>query len=309
MELERFSHGIPTARLVWDATTLASFCLDPLQYYWRYVEGYNSIEPSINLLWGTAWDKTSEQYWLARGAGRPREEALHSAIAFAIDHANKVELDVVAASSGKDAKKKNLSTLIRSIVWYDDEFGADEYEAATAEKTQHVKRLPIMSGFGEPYYLVGNFDQVMRDTTNGKLVVFERKSTGSTISSSFWQRYDPSVQINTYAMMAHDRYSKEGLSNIVVEACQTAVGFSRFSRHECFRTPQQHDHWLKVVCFWIKFAEQIAAFGDWSVAMNLAGQMWESSMRNIQRRSPAMWTGLLDAAMEKQELWDPLGDH
>lgn len=321
-KLKIFSEKYPTLRLVWDATTLEALMRDPLSYYWKYVRGYRSKEPSVDLLWGTAWDKALSFYHAER-EHYDRPTALQTTITWAIEHAKKVELDQVAAESGNKARKKNLATLIRSIVWYDAEHGDyDLYEPVFTNPTTVTipldwppkkpsssgKRKEFFTPDGEQYYIVGNYDQIVRDKETGKLFVVERKTTATTISPHYWLSYDPSVQLNTYDWLAcagqHHRLHKR--SGVFIEACQTAVGFTRFATHEVLRTPQQRAHWERVMQFWIKVAEHVAVQDNWGNAMNLATQQWESTTRNIERRSPAVWEGMLQTEMVRREPWNPL---
>lgn len=299
-----FSPRYPTLRLVWDSTSLDAFMRDPLSYYWKYVLGHRSRDKSVDLLWGTAWDKAVGRYHWCRKYFDSRQRALHETIEWAIDHAERVELDQAAADSGQKARKKNTSTLIRSLVWYDEEHGDyDLYEPLTAEPTMVSQPLGFSAPCGNEYIMVGNRDQIVRERETGKKLVAERKSTVSTISPAYWLRYDPSVQINVYDWLGHKNGQTEG---VFIEACQTAVGFTRFAHHEVYRTNLQRIHWESVMRFWIKFAEYIAIEDRWKAAMNLASQRWESTTRNIQRRTPAVWEGMLNVELERREPWNPL---
>ena len=300
-----FSESNPSLRLVWDATTLAAFMLDPLTYYWKYVQGYRSREPSVDLLWGTAWDRSMAYYHNLRGR-YDRKRALEESIAFTIEHARKVDLDAVAAESKYKARKKNLATLIRSLVWYDDEHGDyDIYEPHFAQPTQVRLPLPMTTLDGEQYWMVANYDQIVQDRIDGQLWVGERKSTTDTIGAKYWEQFDPCVQTSVYDW-ACSQSTAEPIVGVLMEAVQTAVGFSRFAHHEIRRTPQQRALWEKTMCYWIRQAEYITRDDCWEVAANVAGQRWESATRRIQRRSPAVWEGLLKSEMIKREPWNPL---
>lgn len=306
-----FSKQNPTVRLVWDPTTLAAFMLDPLSYYWKYVQGWRSREPSIDVLWGRVWDKCMSfyhHYRAERVHNLVRQQATEATIAFAIEYARKIDLDAVAAESKYKARKKNLATLTRSIVWYDDELGDYEfYEPVIAQPTRVVAPLNMTTLAGEPYHVASNFDQVVRSRETGHLMVVERKSTTDTISKNYWLQFDPSVQTSTYDWAAVAAHSVPGaLSGVTMEAVQTVVGFSRFAHHDIIRTPQQRTYWERTMRFWIRRAEEIALADDWEVAWNVAGQRWESTVRNIQRRSPAVWEGLLRTEMVQREPWNPL---
>ncbi len=302
-----FSPKYPTLRLVWDATSLNALMKDPLAYYWRYVEGWRNPAPSIDLLWGKAWDKCMAYYHSKRTRMVHDDSAIELTVWFAINYAQKIGLDEVAAEAPKDkGRKKCLATLIRALVWYDAEFGSYElYRPVMTEPRQAKQWLGINAPCGNPYVMVGNYDEVVQETHSESRLVVERKSTTQTPGPWYWLDYDPSVQVNTYDWLAAQ---SEKISGVLLEAVQCGIGFARFAHHPVYRTGQQRAHWLQTMQFWVKFAEQIAMAGDWDVAMNLATQRWDSIPRNIERRSPAVWQGLLRTELQKAEPWNPLED-
>ena len=226
---------------------------------------------------------------------------------FAINYAQKINLDAVAAEAPKDkGRKKCLATLIRALVWYDAEFGDYSlYRPVMTEPRQAKQWLGINAPDGNPYTIVGNYDEVVDDWTGNQHLVVERKSTTQTMGPHFWLDYDPSVQVNTYDWLAAQ---SEKIGGVLLEAVQCGIGFNRLGYHTVYRTGQQRAHWLQTMQFWVKFAEQIAMAGDWDVAMNLATQRWDSIPRNIERRSPAIWEGLLRTELEQAAPWNPLED-
>jgi len=287
-------------RLVWDATTINALMKDPLEYYWKYVLGYRNSVRSIDLEWGTAWDKAAGHYHRQR-VGYDQREALYRTIEAAIKRAEVTELDRTAAESNK-ANKKNLATLIRSLVWYDREWGDYPFYEPVFTLPSTVDKVLFTLPSGEDVTVVANFDQLVRSRETGKIVVVERKTTTDKVSSYYWKQYDPSTQINTYDWMACDCFETEG---VWVEACQTAVGFTRFAYHECHRTEEQREHWRQVMEFWISFSYWLATNDNWTIAMNLGTQKWESAIRNIERRPPSSWDNMLRDEFEKKPPWNP----
>ena len=297
-----FSKKYPELRLVWDATCLNQFMRDPLVYYWKYVLGYREKHKSLALEWGTAWDKAAADYHFNRSDIENRDEALCVTIDNAINHCHKAGIDELAKYD-KAGNKKNTQTLVRALVWFDKWIGDyDRYKPLISIPTTQIQSLDIKAPCGSDYILVGNFDQVA-ESFDGTKVVVERKTTTQTISSYFWLDYDPSVQTNTYDMMAANLF---GTSGVIMEGLQTAVGFSRFDHHYVGRTNLQRKHWLKCIKHQIRLAEAHAQAGDWSSAMNPATQRWDNFHRSLQRLSPVTWETELKLNCEKAEVWNPL---
>ena len=299
-----FSKENPNLRLIWDSTSLNAFMKDPLSYYWKYVLGYREVKRSIALEWGTAWDKAAADYHYNRVRIENRDEALCKTLDAAINRSWIVGLDEMAADSKNDARKRNMTTLIRSLVWYDQWIGDYKlYRPLVNQPTTHIHELEMRSPYGEEIVLVTNYDQIVRDNMSGQKLAVERKSTTQTISPYFWYTYDPSVQLNTYDYVLNKEF---GTAGVWIEAVQTAVGFSRFDHHEVMRTKRQRENWIDTVRFWIKLANEIAVNGAWTYAGNVATQRYDNTTREMHRKSPSSWHGILETEFEEGTPWNPL---
>jgi hypothetical protein len=166
--------------------------------------------------------------------------------------------------------------------------------------------LPFKAYTGENYILTGYFDEFVQDTEEGDYWVLERKHTTRTISDYYFYTYNPSVQIFTYDLVGSIMLPGKQLRGVIVEALQTAVTFSRPERHEIRRTPLQREHWAGVIEYWIRRAEQDARENSWHFAMNTEASSFDSVYKEIQRRDPSSWRGLLDTDLVKRPLWNPL---
>lgn len=327
-----FSDKHPDLRLAWDATCLAAFMKDPLVYFWTYVRGHQSISKPRAMLWGTLWHEAIAEYrkqsdW-AGGEGwtttpiNLEDPALHKAIRFTIKRADELNL-MDSPCRREDENRRNVYTLVRSLIWYATKYRTDWLAPVVdtdgslmiekhfvvpmglKSRATFVDRsvYPAITAPEEDYYLCGSLDEIAQDE-DGDQFVLERKSTTSTVASYYFDQHDPSVQMWTYDLIGSKIMPMSPLRGVVVEACQTAVGFTRFERHEITRTPEQRKHWLETIHYWVKQAEQCALSGYWP--MNPASQTFKSTARDIQRRSPSSWPGLLKTDFEEQPLWNPL---
>jgi len=319
MRPEQFSREIPGLRLVWDATTLDTFMRDPLVYFWQYVEGWRPITKPLPLLWGGLYHVGINRYQLRRLEGWTREDALVDALTRAVAQAWEEELDEIAVGA-KDGRKRNVATLIRAIIWYDAHYGEDEQYrpvrlADGSPGIEHPFALPLTDPEGQPlkaptgedYILAGSLDGIVEDE-DGDLLVREYKHTTTTVSGLYyWQRFDPNVQVWTYDLVsAFVLGAHTPLKGVLVDACQTAIGFSNFERNEIVRTDEQRELWLRTVIRWVRFAEQLAMDGAWCEAMNPATSMWDSALRRIEARSPSSWDNWLRANFKREDVWHPL---
>ncbi|KKL09323.1 hypothetical protein LCGC14_2567000 [marine sediment metagenome] len=243
-----------------------------------------------------------------------------------------LELDLMNCPASKsDDNKRNTYTLVRALVWYAAKYRTDVLRPVANEDglmiEQHfvvpmgmktavpwpfrsVREGSMMTGptpYTDPepedYYLCGSLDEICQDE-DGDQFVLERKSTTTTVADYYFLQHEPSVQIYTYDLIGSIILPTSPLRGVVVEACQTAVGFTRFERHEVTRIPEQRKHWLETIHYWVKQAEQCALSGYWP--MNPAGHTFESTARQIQRRAPSSWPALLKTDFMEQPLWNPL---
>ncbi len=311
MTPEGFSEKHPDLRLAWDATVLAAFMRDPLSYYWTYVRGYQQVSKSRALVWGTLWHECVAVYRINRTACI-EDEALVLTIMFTFKRA--LELDLMNCPASKsDDNKRNTYTLVRALVWYAAKYRTDVLRPVANEDGLMIEQhfvvpmgLVVSNSHGwdhEDYYLCGSLDEICQDE-DGDQFVLERKSTTTTVADYYFLQHEPSVQIYTYDLIGSIILPTSPLRGVVVEACQTAVGFTRFERHEVTRIPEQRKHWLETIHYWVKQAEQCALSGYWP--MNPAGHTFESTARQIQRRAPSSWPALLKTDFCEQPLWNPL---
>ena len=329
MQPNGMSSKEPSLRIAWDATALKAYMRDPLAYYWQYVQGYQSVITPAPLLWGTLWHEVTRRFKQTlyesrakRGALAPgeigelltdRDQALLIGVQEAIALATAANMNDVAASGRKgDLKTRNLYTLIRSLIWWEAEYRDDDVEVVSHEGKPLLEQhftvpLGMKASTGEDYLLCGSWDEVVEDE-DGQFIL-ERKSTTTTLSDYYFLQFDPDVQIYTYDLVGSFMLPDNPLKGVVVEACQTVVGFSRFMRHEVFRTPEQRKRWLATLKYWIDRAEQDALNASWTLAMNCEASIFESAYKQVQRRTPSHWKSMLESEMERRPLWNPLQPH
>ena len=311
--MSAFSNEIPTLRLAWDATTLDSYMRCPLTYYWKDVLGYRQESTAVALLFGTLYHDSVGQYEQARLHGKDVDSALREAITWLLAEAKEKGFADISASS-RDAKTRNIRNLVRALIWFSVWTERDEvYErcampdGSSSIEVSWAMPLGIKAPTGEDYILSGSLDQVKRRVDDGSLVVNERKTTTTTIGSYYWKKFNPNVQIWTYDLIGSMVLGSSGkLRGVVVEACQSAVHFTRFDREEIVRTRMQREQWLESIKYWIRRAEADAINHTWAEAMNPATLNWENVYRTIQTKSPKMWDRYLEMELKQREPWNPL---
>lgn len=214
-----------------DATRLRSLLLCDRRFWLEHQQQLRPAgrERSIDLDFGTAWHETARAYDSARVAGdnQPLLPAMKRALELSADWAPEW---VTSA--------KNRDTLLRAIVWYDAQFGADN---PLLPMVLRDGRPALELGFNFPLFdgrdrptLCGNLDGVVQ--FGGETWILERKTTGSALSGFYWSGYDPNIQVDVYCLAAHCLWPEWNVQGVMIEAMQTGVGFTRFERKQFRRS-------------------------------------------------------------------------
>ncbi len=248
-----FSKINPELRLAWSASSLGNLvCMR--KYYYSSVKRYRRTISNIDLEWGSVYHEALEGYDKTLKA-LGKESALLYALRVAFSKAK--ACPIILAS---EENTKNLRTLIRTIIWYVEEYGdtapALEFpNGVIASELEFALPLGMKASTGEDYLIYGKLDGIL--DLGDELWIRERKSSRTTITSkSFYlKRYHPDTQMSTYDLAGHLLFPDLRLEGVMIEQCQTAVGFARFRRHEIRRVDAQREEFLRDIKILIKQAE------------------------------------------------------
>ncbi len=318
MNQDGFSSEVPSLCIVWDMSRLAQYAKDPLTFYWKYYKGLREGGQSWSLTWGTLYHEATAFFEKRVFAGEDRESALRETIRRAVPAAikHRIPMGRFRNDEGEwvpmtgDAAKLSVYALVRALIWFEAEYRAQPFppiclaDGTPALEFNAVMPLDMKAPTGEDYLVVVNIDKIATDDDGAQFAV-ERKTTKNTLDAKFFSRYDPSFQTYTYDLVCSTIFPHSRLRGVVVEACQTAVEFTRFDRHPIIRPQGAREHWLKVIKYWIKRAEADAMGDLWSTAINTEAT-FDNEYRRIQRRDPKVWPALLAVDLNEDELWNPM---
>lgn len=109
----------------------------------------------------------------------------------------------------------------------------------------------------DPYILCGHLDGMV--TLSGETCVRERKTTGSNVNASFWDRYAPDTQIDNYELAAQLLY-RDTLhpQHVMIEVMQVDANAPKLHRGLVTRTAGVREEGLRDLGYWIKQAEACA---------------------------------------------------
>lgn len=304
-----FAKGNPKLQIAWDSTSLGLLKTCPRKYQLKMLEHWAPRGERIHLDFGIMYHSALEEFDKAKAQGATHEDATHAAIRRAmLDSKNFI------GTAGKDreaAPKGNIKsreTLIRAIVWYLEHFRDDHAKTLIldngkpAVELSFKMELPFSTTDGEPFIACGHLDRVVE--MGEEIYVLDRKTTGSTISSYYYNQFNPNNQISLYTLASKIILPKVA-AGVIIDACQLAVGFARFHRGITLRTPGQLDEWLQDFGNWLARAEAFAAQGYWPMNDTACGNYGGCEFQEVCKNDPAIRPMLLKSAFD-EVIWNPL---
>lgn len=287
-----FSPDNPRLQLVWDSTSLTTFSRCPRAYQYRQLEGWTTAKLDPALSFGLLFHKALELS-IRRGKDLSLPDLI-SHIASLPDFSN---LPPVDGSHSRLA-------LVRAIVWYFDHYANDPLEVLVidgkpAAELSFLFPLDFHSFSGDQFFLSGHLDLVGRFA--GETFVIDHKTTATTISSSFFERFSPDIQMSLYTLAAQIIFSVPA-QGVLINAVQTLAGGTRFMRGFAPRTPDQLQEFYQLVISLIRSAEVMAESNFFP--MNQAS-CFNCRYRPVCARSPSVRQQWLEGEFTKS-FWNPL---
>jgi hypothetical protein len=285
----------------WDSTSLGWLKACPRQYQYYMIEGWRPKGDQVNLTFGIYYHNSLEKYDRHRLAGMDHENATRYVIAELMCDENFYDWN-------PDHTSKNRFTLIRSIIWYLDEFEKDALKTIVLANGKPAVELSFrmqldwspLGHLGEaPYILCGHLDRIVE--FSGGTYVSDRKTTGTTISSSWFERFDLDNQMSLYTIAAEVIFQTP-VKGVIIDGAQVAVGFTRFARGMTYRTPSQTSEWLSDLKYWLR---QAKSFADAEYYPMNEKSCFLCSFKKVCSRDPAVRQMFLDSDFEKKP-WNPL---
>jgi hypothetical protein len=329
-------------QFAWDSTSLGWLKTCPRLYQYSMIEGWRSHGPSVHLDFGSYYHHALELYDRHKAAGSDHAEALYESAKYCL------EVTWVYPAPGEpgfdadhpfDQGKpmdwghnlKTRETLVRSVIWYLEEFGANDAAHTVILKNgkpavelsfrleldfgpKQVEYYVEAGKFGEgiakerevanpqPYVISGHLDRVV-EFSDG-IYVMDRKTSSTTIGSYYFDGYNPDNQMSLYTFASKVIYQTP-VRGVIIDAAQIAVGFTRFSRGFTFRTEAQTEEWLANTRHWLRLAEQYAVEGFWPMNDKSCHQYGGCAFRKVCSKSPEVRHKFLESDFVKRH-WNPL---
>lgn len=324
MTPSHFRNGVQYA---FDSSTLKEVQACARKYKYRYIDGWRHKRKSVHLLFGGWYAKALETYYKLVARGVTSDDAICDIVLQCMRDTWEHRLDengAPIADSGapwmSPHPAKTRENLIRSIVWYLEEFGPNDNAKTVIlsdgkPAVEYSFQLEVDNGI----VLAGHIDRLVE--YGGAVMVTDQKTSGSTIGSYFFDQFSPETQMSMYTFAGKIIYSMP-IQGVLIDAAQIAVGFTRFERGMTYRTDSQLDEWyegilqdIAVVQNYTRRAVENASIIEGKMVLDdryfpmnpsSCDKYGGCEFRGICSKAPevrAMW---LAGEFEKQPLWNPL---
>jgi len=301
-----FSQILPGLQLGVDSTSLGAFKTCPRYYQLSIVEGWQPKDQSVHLTFGIHLHKARESYERAKAEGQGHDDALD----LVLDEALRGTWDRGLKRPWiSDHKLKNRDTLLRTIVWYLDQFGQnDPFETVILSNGKPAVELSFKfdSGYkseatGESFVLCGHLDRLAKYGDN--YYIPDIKTTGSTMNGFFFDGFSPDNQFSLYTFASKVVFNFD-VRSLVVDGIQIAVGFSRCERGLVQRPPAVIAEWYQELGHWLAQMELCAEREHWPMNDKACGNYGGCRFRKVCSKPPSQRKAHLESEFTKR-VWDP----
>lgn len=296
----------------WDSTSLGWLKECPRKYYYSMIMGYRSKGESVHLKFGIIYHSALELYDKLRAEPQGalvHDLAVREVVRYCLketwnkESVNETTGEVIAAHAWlSDHNTKTRETLIRTVIWYLEQFKDDPAQTLILANGRPAVELSFKMPIEEPYILSGHLDRVVE--LAGNRYVSDRKTTGSTISSYYYDQYEPDNQMSLYSLAARVVFDTP-VSGVMIDAAQIAVGFSRFGRGFTYRTPGQVDEWLADTRDFFRQAEGYAERKHWPMNDKSCHKFGGCPFRKVCSKDAAVRQTFLESDYVVNH-WNPL---
>ena len=237
-----------------DSTSLGWYKECPKKYELSMLRGFTTKAEQVNLLFGIWFHSALEQYYKLREEThdgmeqykkRDHEDVLQRVVYDLLYKTYYREADGHPYTGPwiSDHNTKTRDTLIRSVIWYLDEFGqGDPCQTVILANGKPAVELSFQLDMGYGLVLCGHLDRLVNFA--GESYVLDHKTSSSTISNYYFDQFKPDNQMSLYTLAAQAIF-KVPAKGVMIDAVQVAVGFSKTTRGFTYRTPQELEEWLE----------------------------------------------------------------
>lgn len=299
-----FRDGVQYA---WDSTSIKLFEDCPYKYKLRMIDNWQPRRKSVHLLFGGWYATALEHFYKYLAEGNSHDDALVRVVREALEATWSREIDPASELPVgpwvSDHNTKTRENLIRTIIWYVDEFATDTVSTVIRADGKPAVEYSFALEVDDGIIFSGHIDRL--GTYGDDVYVLDQKTTGSTVSSNYFDSYNPDTQMSMYTFAGQIIY-KTKVRGVIIDAAQIAVGFTRFTRGFTFRDAASLEEWYNFTLDRIALAQDYTRREHFPMNPGSCHKYNGCEFRNVCSRSPTVREHFLAADFVKGEPWDPL---
>lgn len=289
-------------QFAWDSTSLSAFVTCPRKYYLSMLQGWTSEQKSVHLIFGGHYATALEHFHKHRAAGVEYSDALRLVVREALentwDRENNAPQDWLHVSKTRD-------TLIRSIVWYLENFKDDPMQTVILSNGQAAVEYSFSIDLTDQYIYCGHIDRLVTYGENNDIYVQDQKTSGSQITPRFFEGYSPDYQMTGYTWAGQIIFNMP-VKGVVIDAAYIAVGFTAFGRQPITRSEKQLEEFRTEVLHYIGQAKACHESGYYPMNRTACGNYGGCEFKRICSAVPGVRSNLLEGSFKKRDRWDPI---
>lgn len=299
-----FKDGVQWA---WDATSVDLALACPRKYYYTMIRGIKSKEQSVHLMFGGIYASALEHFYKYRALGDSIEVATRKVVREALvsswDYEKGVPLHF-------DDPKKTRVALLRTIIWYIEQFAVESEHGLVTYKLQNGQpavELSFTLELTPEIVYCGHLDRVV--SMGEELYVMDQKTTGGTVGPYYFNSFSPSTQMSGYSF-AGQAILHSPIRGVIIDAAQIAINFTRFERGLTSRSKDQLEEWLNSTIYSISSFQELSRYagedeGKWPMNPTACGNYGGCAFRLLCSRSPKVRENFIKSDYIEHN-WDPV---
>lgn len=286
----------------WDSTSITSFVTCPRKYYYAMLQGWTSVVKSVHLIFGGHYASALEHFHKHIAAGISYEDSVRRVVREVLentwDRENGKPEDWMHASKTRD-------TLVRSIVWYLEQFKNDPMKTVILSDGRAAVEYSFSVDLSPEYVYCGHIDRLVTYGDADDIYVQDQKTSGAQITPRYFEGFSPDYQMTGYTWAGQIIFSMP-VKGVVVDAAYIAVGFTAFGRQPITRSEKQLEEFRLEVLNIIGRAKQCHEEGYYPMNRTACGNYGGCEFRRICSAVPGVRENLLQGNFKKRDRWDPL---
>jgi hypothetical protein len=285
-------------KFAWDSTAIDAVKQCGRKHLF-VTQGWRSKGESVHLRFGSEYHRALRDYEILKAEGFDHDDAMADVVRSLLYRIH---------DWNPTHKQKNRETLVRSVIWYLEQFKDDPAktwimsDGKPAVEVTFSFELDFGPSPNQPYVLCGKLDKIV--IFNGDLFVMDHKTT-SALGASFASRFNPDNQVTLYTY-AGKKVFMAPIKGVIINGCQPLVGGTNFERHIIYRTEEQIQEWLIDLDYWLTQAAWWAEKDYYPHNDTSCHKFSGCEYRDVCAKSPQVRDRFLKADYEQEEPWNPL---